>query len=267
MRVPYSYRAVDPDAVHAESHEMPHFQSGTIEIADGGGKSLTEVFAGIRDRVGVDEILLVTRRQRIHLLHLRIGESTPEPMFQGFIRIRLIIVELDLTGIARDQPGSQLVVTAREIEMSEFPTIVHPVEIVMLGRPCGKIAVHRPEIRYGEYIPSFFYVYLYIGLIAAEILQVYDHLIEQMGIYQPIVRHLECDDQPVQADRISCFEGQLPFNDIILCLFIPRYVDLSYHVGLSSIRIDGRRREDRLRGSIETKEQGYYRPGKFQIFR
>lgn len=227
MRVPHGHGAVDPDAVHTESHEMPHLQSRAVEIAEAGGKCFTEIFAGIRDGVGIDEILLIIGCKRIHLLQLRIGESSPKSMFQGLIRIRLIIIELELAGITRDQPGRQLVIPAREIEMGEFGAVVHPVEIIMLGRPCGKVAVHRSEIRDGKYIPSFFYVDLNIGRIAAKIFQVNDHLVEQMGIYQPVVRHLECGDQIMQTDRIPWLKGQFPLDDIILCFFIPRYIDLA----------------------------------------
>lgn len=183
-------------------------------------------------------------------------------MFQGFVRIRLIIIKLELAGIARDQPGSQLIVPAREIEMGEFGAVVHPVEIIMLGRPCRKVAVHGSEIRDGEYIPSFFYVYLYIGLITPEIFQINDHIIEQMGIYQPVVRHLEGGDQPMQADRVPRQEGQLPEDDIVLCFLIPRYIDLTYRVRSRGVGVSRR-----LSRGKKINEQGYYRPEKFQMFR
>jgi hypothetical protein len=169
-------------------------------------------------------------------------------MLQGFICIRLIIVELDLPGIARDQPRRQLIVTAREVEMSEFSTVIHPVKIIMFGRPCRKIAVHRSEIWDGKYIPSFFYIYLYVGLITPEIFQIDDHLIEQMGIYQPVMRHLECRDQPMKTDGISRLEGQLPFNDIVLCFLVPRYIDLPHGVRPGGIGNSSRRRKGWLRG-------------------
>ena len=226
-----------------------------------------QVFTGMGDGVGVNKILLVIGCKRIHLLHLRISEPASESMFQGFVRIRLIVIELELAGIARDQPGGQLVIATREIEMGKFCTIIHPVEIIMFGGPCGKVAVHRSEIRDGEYIPPFFYVYLYIGLIAPEIFQVYDDLIEQMSIYQPIVRHLECGDQAMQAHRITRLKRQLPFDDIVLCFFVPRYIDLANGVWSRSISNSSRRHGGRLRRRIGTKEQGYYRPEKFQIFR
>jgi len=152
-------------------------------------------------------------------------------MLKGLIRIGLIVIELDLAGIPSDQPGCELVVPTGEIEMREFCTIIHPVEIIMLIGPCGKVAVYGSEIGKRKNIPSLFYINLDVGLIAAEGFQVYDHIVEQMGIDQPVVRHLESSDQFMQADRISRLEGQFPQDDIVLCLFVPRYIDLSHNIG------------------------------------
>ncbi len=104
-----------------------------------------------------------------------------------FVSIRLVIIELELTGITGDQPGREIVIPSRKVMIAEFAAIIYPIKVIMPLRPGGKITVYRLEIGKGEDIPSFFYIDGDIGSITPKTLEIDNNFIKEMRIDEPVV--------------------------------------------------------------------------------
>src|SRR6266567_574231 len=178
MGVIYADGAVYLRIHQVEPPKMPDLQPRTIKIPEGKGELLAKVFSGIGDRIRIDKTLLVIRGESVHFFELGIGKAHAKAMPQRFVGIGLIIIQFKLPGIPGDQPGSQVIITAGEIIMGEFGSIVYPVQFVPFLRPRGYVAVGRLEIRKRKDIPALFYIDLNVGYISSETFQINDNLVE-----------------------------------------------------------------------------------------
>src|SRR5947209_2720253 len=103
-------------------------------------------------------------------------------MFQCFIHVWEIILKLYLLRIASDEPELKPIIPAGEIVITEFETIVHPVDSKTLLGPLSYISVYRFEIRNRENIPPFANLDRYKNMIALESLEGNHHVVKQRCI-------------------------------------------------------------------------------------
>src|SRR6202035_4795300 len=117
--------------------------------------------------------------------------------------------------------------------MGIFESIIDAAQVVIFFCPRGKVPVNRSQVGNRKDIPSFFYVYLYIGNKSPEFLQRNDYLIEQMGIDNLFTGPLKRFYKIRKKDRIPSFKRKLPFYDIRLGLAVSTYKNLPDDKGMT----------------------------------
>jgi hypothetical protein len=76
----------------AQVNGMTHLEAGAVKVARRKGELLAKPFAGVGNAVRIDEPLLIIQGQGVQFPELRVGESEAEAMFQGLVRLGLIII-------------------------------------------------------------------------------------------------------------------------------------------------------------------------------
>ncbi len=89
-------------------------------------------------------------------------------MFEGFVGIGLVVLELDLFSIPSDEPETQFIVTAGKIVLGELEPIVDPVKPASPAgttpKGCGLPVLYKEW----ESIPSLFNLDDHVDLVTAK---------------------------------------------------------------------------------------------------